>query len=242
MKLDDIYELDIKEVEHLINPKLDKTIQDLNTLRKYIDYQTSIKIILEFEDPRISGLTKPQKKHMYAREAEAYNVTIKIEKLEVLTHEICHVIDKVATKNQLSKQPSFEPLLSLYKQRHKEVLKTIKQSDDTYEQKAKSLKYWRNPYRNGKVETEIFARFCEYHLQGKETLNFHSKTNTPFDIVCFDIYRTNKQQIDEYFDKVLQEISNKNNNAETDVAVEESHIEFKESLYFIDALDNEITL
>ena len=79
MKLDDIYELDIKEVEHLINPKLDKIIQDLNTLRKYIDYQTSIKIILEFEDPRISGLTKPQKKHMYAREAEAYNVTIKIE-------------------------------------------------------------------------------------------------------------------------------------------------------------------
>ena len=73
-------------------------------------------------------------------------------------------------------------------------------------------------------------------------MNFHSKTNAPFDIVCFDIYRTNKQQIDEYFDKVLQEISNKNNNAETDVAVEESHIEFKESLYFIDAVDNEITL
>ena len=46
MKLDEIYELDIKEVEHLINPKLDKIIQDLNTLRKYIDYPTSINIIL----------------------------------------------------------------------------------------------------------------------------------------------------------------------------------------------------
>ena len=52
----------------------------------------------------------------------------------------------------------------------------------------------------------------------------------------------NKQQIDEYFDKVLKDISNKNNNTETDVAVEDSHIEFEESLYFIDALDNEITL
>ena len=59
----------------------------------------------------------------------------------MLAHELCHVIDRVGTKNQFSNQKEFKPLLVMYKQAHKKRNKKSKiiQHDRRRQEKKSSI-------------------------------------------------------------------------------------------------------
>ena len=223
-------------------------IEDLNNLRKYIVYETDIFLSIDESNPKQKGLTKALKDNMFSREAYGYAITIMATHVDVLTHELCHVIDRVSTKNQFSKQKEFQPLLKLYKNEHAEEINRIKASDKPAEEKQAFLKYWKDPYQNGKSETEIFARFCEYYLVEKEKLNITVRptTKSPLDRLCEKVYIEHKSQITEYFDTLFQQVHEKHNEI-----VEQAHenhnneivdIDFEESMYLVDSEYNSLQL
>ena len=131
--------------QQLINKKLEskyeEIFEDLKKLSKYIVYDTNIYVMVDFENPKeqgmnkeqginkaqrmnkAQGITKPVKPNMFSREADGYTIFIRADRVDALAHELCHVIDRVGTKNQFSNQKEFKPLLDMYKQAHKKEIK-----------------------------------------------------------------------------------------------------------------------
>lgn len=97
-------------------------------MSKYIVYDTNIYVMVDFENPKeqgmnkeqginkaqrmnkAQGITKPVKPNMFSREADGYTIFIRADRVDALAHELCHVIDRVGTKNQFSNQKEFKPL------------------------------------------------------------------------------------------------------------------------------------
>ncbi len=145
--------------------------EELSRLDKYVQDEVDLRIEINENQ---SGLTKRIKPKRFSDEEPYdepyYSVVVDIDHLEVLTHEICHVIDRVSTKQQYSKTKEFKPLLDLYKQANKEEIKEIKKSNRPKDLKKKHIKFWKHTYRNGDAPSEIFARFCDYYLRERESL------------------------------------------------------------------------
>lgn len=167
----------------------EKLENDLKLLNKYIKYPTEIYIKLDKEGTEWAGLAKYVKPKRFKTDEPSvephYEIYISTETLQSLTHEICHVIDKVAAKDQYSNKSQFKPLFNLYKRAQKEKIRDIKQSDMPKNIKANHIAYWKHPYRNG--PSEIFARFCESYLKEREELVYTNvKGLTTFDSLCTD--------------------------------------------------------
>ena len=162
-----------------------------------------------------------------------YEIYISTETLQSLTHEICHVIDKVAAKDQYSNKSQFKPLFNLYKQAQKEKIRDIKQSDMPKNIKTNHIAYWKHPYRNG--PSEIFARFCESYLKEREELVYTNvKGLTTFDSLCDRLYLENEHQITEYFDNLFNDV------LETDIDKSVDENLDNEFLYSLETLDTEV--
>lgn len=113
--------------QQLINKKLEskyeEIFEDLKKLSKYIVYDTNIYVMVDFENPKeqginkaqrmnkAQGITKPVKPNMFSREADGYTIFIRADRVDVLAHELCHVIDRVGTKNQFSNQKRIQTLI-----------------------------------------------------------------------------------------------------------------------------------
>lgn len=209
---------------------------ELSRLEKYIQYDVKFEIIKNDKQP---GLTKRIKPKWFSDERIRYNVFVDVGHLEAVTHEICHVIDRVATKQQYSKTKEFKPLLDLYKQAHKEKIKTIRASNMPADDKKRHIKFWKSPYRNGDAQSEIFARFCEYYIRERESLTFAmTKNKTTFDRLCEQVYAKNKEQMLEYFDNLFEEILNAKKDNDIDELGDED-IDEDEFLYSIETIDSE---
>ena len=236
--------------QQLINKKLEskyeEIFEDLKKLSKYIVYDTNIYVMVDFENPKeqgmnneqgmtkaqrmnkAQGITKPVKPNMFSREADGYTIFIRADRVDALAHELCHVIDRVGTKNQFSNQKEFKPLLDMYKQAHKKEIKRVKSSNMTDEDKKKIINYWNDTYRNGNAKSEIFARFCEYYLLDKEKLNITLQEVEPFDELCIIVYMEHKELINSYFDELFQQVHEQTSSETNDN-------EFDDALYLIDA-------
>lgn len=222
------------------NQLTDKQIIRLNEealrLEKYIQYGVEVTILKDDEQP---GLAKYRKPRWFSDENPYYEVFIDIDHLEVLTHEISHVIDRVSTKQQYSKTKEFKPLLDLYKQANKEKIKATRESNMPAETKKQHIQFWKSPYVNGSAPSEIFARFCDYYLRERESLTFTVTQNkTAFDKLCEEVYAKNKEQMLEYFDKLFDEILTTEIDTDIDEVVDEENDE-DEFRYSIETIDSE---
>lgn len=209
-----------KYISHLLSGKYKKYEETIEKLQKYTQHPVEVDIVLEIDSPvgDAKGTTKPVK-HLLSRQIKHYNITIQADDMYVLTHEFCHVIDQIGTKNQLSKSPEFEPIMDLYQKERHILVNHIKQNNEMEETDRKQLlKYWNDPYRNGDVPTEIFARLCEQYLTKKEDILGTPKNKLDqFDKFCINLYTKYEKQIEAYFDNVLTSPNKDEELTETDV-------------------------
>ena len=221
-----------KYINHLLSGKYKKHKETIERLQKYTKHPIDVNIVLEIDSHLgdVKGSTKAQK-HLFSRKMKQYNITIQADDMYVLTHEFCHVIDQIGTKNQLSKSPEFEPINDLYKKELNTFIQHIEQNNEISEtHRTNLLKYWNDPYRNGEVPTEIFARLCEQYLTKQEDLLETPKNKLDqFDEFCIQLYNKYEKQIETYFDTVLTHPNKSEELTETDVQAFKLNLESLDS-------------
>lgn len=221
------------KIEHRLSKYYNQFETDIKILNKYINHNVRLLIDLE-QTEEYGGYAKRIKPKIFSRDEPIYEISITTETMDCLIHEFGHVIDRVASKEQFSKQKDFKPMLDTHKAAIKEKIKSIKESNMPAETKKEHIAYWNSPYRNGGAPSEIFARYCEYYLMDREDLTFTMEEDTSFDRFCLRQYIQNKQQIDKYFDNLFEEILT----TEIDANVDED-IDEEEFRYSIETIDSE---
>ena len=221
------------KIEYRLSKYYKQFEKDIEILNKYINHNVRLFIDLK-QTEEYGGYAKLIKPKIFSRDEPTYDVSITTETMDCIIHEFGHVIDRVSSKEQYSKQKDFKPMLDTHKTAIKEKIKSIKESDMPAETKRKHIAYWNSPYRNGNAPSEIFARYCEYYLKERESLTFTMRKYTTFDRFCHRQYQQNKQQIDEYFDKLFEDILT----TEIDTNIDED-IDEEEFRYSIETIDSE---
>ena len=222
-----------KYIKDTLDNRYNTYKQDVEKLQKYINHPLRINIVRKIETDvgKISGLTKPEK-NLFTRKIKQYHITVQVDDIDILAHEMCHVIDNCGTKQAHSNQENFEPFVKIYKQEHKKIIHHIKTNSDLPEnEKIRLLNYWEHPYRKGDMKTELFARFCHNHLQQEENLSIRQQpaNKEDFDILCEVIYNRHMVEFKQYFSEILTP-TNENSEKQETYLDEQDVYEFKTEL------------
>ena len=157
--------------------------QDCDKINKYIDRDVDLTIDEGESIDKYYGHTEP--------EGNKYFIQAYSDHLDNINRELFHVIDKIGTKNQLSKKKNFKPVIKAYQ----DFLKT--NMIGPYEEEFMFVDS--HDYSNGKTQTELFIRLLEHYINKHEGLNVVLFTQQAFDRVVTQFYHDNQAMIDDYF-------------------------------------------
>ena len=157
-----------KQIETDIQQIIQYVIEDVDKITPYIDIDTKVNIWLGYKNNGPLAMAKADKYGIITQTINCFNIDIDSKYLTVQNHEFGHVIDKVGTREQLSKKPEFNQILKAYKKEYKSHMKTENRPDLIKDQ-----------YRNGGAPSEVFAQLCEKWLTEKEDLNLPQARGTP---------------------------------------------------------------
>ena len=116
------------KIKHQVSKYYKQFEKDIKTLNKYINHNVRLFIDLK-QTAEYGGYAKRVKPKIFSRAEPIYDISITTETMDCLIHEFGHVIDRVSSKEQYSKQKDFQPMLDSYKTAIKAKIKSIKQSN-----------------------------------------------------------------------------------------------------------------